>query len=90
MAKKCSQKPQGSISTAGMKSMARASGELLKQREAAEEEKTFIFVVLVLGQVAKMTQSTDASGVGVFCGIVAADRRSCLSLEEKLFEVGTL
>lgn len=31
--------PQGSISTAGMKSMARASGVTLKQKEAAEEEK---------------------------------------------------
>lgn len=59
MAKKCSQKPQGSISTAGMKSMARALGEMLKQKETAEEEKTFIFVVLVLSQVAKMTKSTD-------------------------------
>lgn len=56
MAKKCSQKPQGSISTAGMKSMAQASEEMLKQREAAEEEKKCIFVVLVLSQVNKNDQ----------------------------------
>lgn len=89
MAKKCSQKPQGSISTDGMKSVARASGEMLKQREAAEEEKN-VFVVLVLGQVGKMTKSSDGSAVGVFCGMVTVGRRSCLFLEEKLFHVGTL
>lgn len=67
MAKKWSQKPQGSISTAGMKSMAQASEVTLKQKEAAEEEKKgeFIFVVLLLGQVAKMTKSIDWSDVGV-------------------------
>lgn len=51
MAKKCSQKPQGRITTAGMKSMARASGEMSKLRKAAEEEEKFIF--LIMGQVAK-------------------------------------
>lgn len=37
-----------------------------------------------------MTKSTDGSGMGVFRGTVTVDRRSCLSLKEKLFEVGTL
>lgn len=37
-----------------------------------------------------MTKSTDGSLMGVFCGKVTVDKRSCLSLEEKLFEVGTL
>lgn len=56
MAKKCSQKPQGSISTAGMKSMARASGDLLKWREAVEEEKKIIFCCLDPGPGTKNDQ----------------------------------
>lgn len=59
---------------------------MLKQREAAEEEKIFLFMNMV--QVAKLTKNPVGSGVEVFCGMI--DRRSCLSLEKKLVEVGTL
>lgn len=37
-----------------------------------------------------MTKSTVGCGVGVFCGMVTVDRRSRLSLDKKLFKVGTL